>query len=267
MSNKLIILLILQIIITIIGVSAYGSRLAGIKTKQLSTSFSLYNILNLVSRFANMIFLPLLGALVETAIKNNNINLLTNQFYSLLISILVGTVIAILILPTFTNFFERLVNGLYKHKSFAVLFAKEFRWRNIKKLKNTIQFFDFKDIKKYSLKGLPKGSLLILNPIIVAVYTVGYLSSLYAGALVPECRLVASQLSSTVNGIGTILLYLFIDPMVGIISDGVIRDKKEYKEVESLIFYLCIGRLMGVILSFPLLIPLAHFISKIAINI
>ena len=267
MNNKLIILSLLQIVITIIGVSAYGSRLAGVKTKQLSTSFSLYNILNLVSRFANMIFLPLLGALVETAIKNNNINLLTNQFYFLLISIFVGTVIAILILPTFSNFFEKLVKGLSKYKSFTILFAKEFRWRNIKKIKDIVKFFNFKNIKNYSLNGLPKGSLLILNPIIVAVYTVGYLSALYAGALVPECRLVASQLSSTVNGIGTILLYLFIDPMVGIVSDEVITDKRNFKDMESLIFYLCIGRLMGVILSFPLLVPLAHFISKIAINI
>lgn len=266
MTIKLIIISILQIIITVIGVSAYGSRLAGVKTQKLSTAFSLYNILNLGSRFANTIFLPLLGALVEVAIKNNHIDLLTKQFYLVLSSVLFGTIVAILLLPTFSNFFEVLVNKLVKYKNFTNLFFKEFRIKNIKKISQIIEIPSKDRLKKYSIKNLPKSSL-ILSPIIVAVYTVGYLSALYAGALVPESRLVASQLSSTVNCIGTILLYVFVDPVVGIISDEVMSRKREQNDLDSLIFYLCMGRIVGVLMSFVLLIPLAKFISQIAIHI
>lgn len=251
-------------VMTIIGVSAYGSRLAGVKTQKLSSAFSLYNILNLCSRFANMLFLPLLGALVETAIKENDINKLTNQFYIVLFSVLLGTVIAMFLLPTFANFFEKLVEKLAIHKNFTVLFVKECKWKNIKKVFNLIHIPKIKNIKTYVSSTLPKETLW-LNPIIVAVYTVGYLASLYAGALVPECRLVASQLSSTINGIGTILLYLFIDPIVGIISDEVMAKRRNFSDLKSLIFYLSMGRLIGVIISFPLLIPLAKFIAKIAV--
>ena len=55
--NKILLLSILQAFITIVGIAAYGARLSGVKSKNLSTAFSLYNILNLGSRFANMIFL------------------------------------------------------------------------------------------------------------------------------------------------------------------------------------------------------------------
>lgn len=266
MNTKLLILLFLQAVITIIGVSAYSSRLAGVRTQKLSTAFSLYNILNLVSRFANMIFLPLLGALVETAIKNNNLNLLTWQFYFVLFSVLLGTVCAGFLLPTFNNFFERLVNKLSIHKNFMNLVIKETNIKNIKGIFSLIKFPKIKDLKKFSMKNLPKFSLF-LSPIIVAVYTVGYLSALYAGALVPECRLVASQLSSTVNGIGTILLYLFVDPVIGVISDEVMSKKRDYQDLKNLIFYLCAGRVVGVMASFALLVPLATLIAKIAVLI
>lgn len=243
--------------------SAYGARLAGVKSKNLSTAFSLYNILNLLSRFANMILLPLLGALVEDAIVSNNISQLTKEFYLILASVFLGTIIAIILLPTFTTFFEKLVEKLIKYRNFTALFLKETNGKNIKKIFKMFDFKSLKKIKSFSLKNLPKASIY-LSPIIVAIYTVGYLAALYAGALVPENRLVASQLSSTVNGIGTILLYLFVDPIVGIISDEVMRNKREYIDIESLIFYLCIGRIVGVILSFILLVPLARFISIIA---
>ena len=251
---------------TIIGVIAYGSRLAGVKTKKLSTAFSLYNILNLFSRFANMLFLPLIGAIVEDSIRNNTINILTNQFYIILLSVLIGTIVAIFLLPTSTAFFELLVNKLSVHRNLVTLFIKEFNFKNIKNTLKLFRPFKLKDIKNYKITSLQKGSLL-LNPIIVSLYTVGYLAALYAGALTPENRLVASQLSSTVNGIGTILLYIFIDPIVGIISDEVMSNKREEKDLESLIFYFCVGRVVGVLLSFTLLIPLAKFISQIAILI
>lgn len=261
--NKLILLSILQAFITIVGISAYGARLSGVKSKNLSTAFSLYNILNLGSRFANMILLPLLGSLVEDAISTNNINKLTNEFFIILFSVLAGTLLAGLFLPTFTNFFDKFIEKLVQHRNFSTLFLKEFRIRNLKKIPQIIKTLTIKRVKEYKATKLPKTSLW-LNPIIVAIYTVGYLSALYAGALVPENRLVASQLSSTVNGIGTILLYLFVDPIVGIISDEVMKGKRDQIEIETMIFYLWVGRIIGVVMSFALLIPLAHFISSIA---
>jgi hypothetical protein len=38
------------------------------------------------------------------------------------------------LLPTFANFFEKLVEKLAIHKNFTVLFIKECKWKNIKKV-------------------------------------------------------------------------------------------------------------------------------------
>ena len=64
-----------------------------------------------------------------------------------------------------------------------------------------------------------------LNVVAMALWTLGVFASLYAGYLKPELRVTCSDLSSVINGIATILMFVFIDPQVSVITDDVIEGR------------------------------------------
>ena len=103
----------------------------------------------------------------------------------------------------------------------------------------------------------------MINFVIVAIYTIGVLSSLYAGALVPEFRITASQLSAIVNGIATILLVTLVDPTCAYITDQAIRGKRKESDVRAMVFYIIMGRVFGtLIISQLLFLPSAEYIKN-----
>jgi general stress protein CsbA len=62
-----------------------------------------------------------------------------------------------------------------------------------------------------------------LNVAAVALWTVGVFASLYAGYLNPQFRVTASTLSSIVNGVATIFMFVLIDPHLSVMTDDVRR--------------------------------------------
>ncbi|MBS3775602.1 MAG: DUF2837 family protein [Bacteroidales bacterium] len=67
--------------------------------------------------------------------------------------------------------------------------------------------------------------IFIYNVIAVGIFTVGVLSSLYAGLLEPELRTTSATLSAIANGFATILLFVFIDPYLSGLTDDVVEGK------------------------------------------
>lgn len=91
----------------------------------------------------------------------------------------------------------------------------------------------------------------------------GVLSSLYAAHLVPELSTMASQSSGLINGIATILLTIFIDPQVGLITDRALN-QEEYKEQLGKIYMLLMtSRFLGTLAAQTLLLPASYFICKV----
>src|SRR5204863_7527471 len=68
-------------------------------------------------------------------------------------------------------------------------------------------------------------AVIALNTAAMAVWSVGVFAALYAGYLRPELRVTASQMSSVVNGIATILMFVFIDPYLSLMTDDVAAGK------------------------------------------
>lgn len=64
-----------------------------------------------------------------------------------------------------------------------------------------------------------------LNVIAMALWTLGVFASLYAGYLKPELRVTCSNLSSVINGVATILMFVFIDPQVSVMTDDVVEGR------------------------------------------
>ena len=53
--------------------------------------------------------------------------------------------------------------------------------------------------------------------------TVAVFAALYAGSLNPAFRVTASTLSSVINGAATIVLFVFIDPHLSVMTDDVVE--------------------------------------------
>jgi len=95
----------------------------------------------------------------------------------------------------------------------------------------------------------------------VAIYAVGVLAALYAGAQLPDLRTTASQLSGIVNGIATILLALLVDPTSAHIVDQVVREKRDLQDARTMVFLLAAGRVVATLLIAQLIfLPASKYI-------
>ena len=103
-----------------------------------------------------------------------------------------------------------------------------------------------------------------LNVIAMALWTLGVFASLYAGYLKPELRVTCSNLSSVINGVATILMFVFIDPQVSVMSDDVIEGRISDGRFRRAITSLLGARLAGTVLAQILLLPSAAVIMRIA---
>ena|SRR5438105_3235980 len=84
------------------------------------------------------------------------------------------------------------------------------------------------------------------------------------GYLRPDLRLTASQLSSVVNGIATILMFVFIDPYLSLMTDEVMEGKVEEPHFRRSIVWLTGSRLAGTVIAQIILVPAALWIVAVA---
>jgi hypothetical protein len=98
----------------------------------------------------------------------------------------------------------------------------------------------------------------------MAIWSVGVFSALYAAYLRPELRVTSSQLSAVVNGVATILMFVFIDPYLSMITDDVADGRISEAYFRRSIVWLTGSRLAGTMLAQALLVPGALWIVAIA---
>jgi len=106
--------------------------------------------------------------------------------------------------------------------------------------------------------------IFVYNVIIIGIITVGVLASLNAGYLNPDLRTTCSTLSASVNGIATILLIIFVDPYMSLLTDEVIEKKFDMIQFRTIIAIMLFSRFLGTLLAQVLLLPFSYFILFIA---
>lgn len=99
-----------------------------------------------------------------------------------------------------------------------------------------------------------------MNVFAVAIITIGVLSSIYAGYLNPDFRTTASSLSAIINGLSTILMFVFIDPFLSAMTDDVVLGKCKEAIFRKYIVYMVIARVIGTLIAQIMFIPCAQII-------
>lgn len=260
--NPLFIVCILTGIIHFTETAASSLRLAGVRTKQIATSLSFVNATLLVTRTSNMLQAPFLGGMVDHAILTGNPASLIYNFRLVIFAAFIGNAVGALLIPFFVAVFTKAIQRFERVGSVPILIAAAFRPKNFWAIIRKFRLPSAKSFSNLSLKDIPQG-FLWTNLIVVSIYAIGVLSSLYAGALVPEFRITASQLSAIVNGIATILLVTLVDPTCAYITDQAVRGKRKELDVRTMVFYIIMGRVVGTLfLSQLFFLPAAQYIQS-----
>jgi hypothetical protein len=80
--------------------------------------------------------------------------------------------------------------------------------------------------------------------------------------LVPKDYAQAAVMSSgIINGIATILLTIFIDPVASVLADRVVKNESNYIYLKSYSITMVSSKLAGTLLAQLLFIPAAYYVA------
>ena len=263
MTNQIAVVLALTFLINLITTLSYSVRIVGIRTGRIAVSFALFNILVLVSRTANGFQAPLLASTIE---KNINSGEGANifDFRMIILSCTVATIFGGLLIPTFQRILSIAVEKFSVYKSVPKVLLYGFTKSGVTSIKENIVIPSSRNITSVDLRHDFPWKVFIMNIIAVAIITIGVLSSLYAGYFNPEFRTTASSLSAIINGVSTILMFVFIDPFLSVMTDDVVLGKTSESRFRRYIVYMVFARVIGTLIAQVVLIPAARLIAVVA---
>ncbi len=260
MNFQILIVLFLNIIISIIGTLAYSARLVGVRTGKIAITYSVFNILTLISRIAVTFQVPLLTKFVENNTSSSN---LKGIFNLIIVVSGIATVFGALLIPTFQRIFYRGVLRFSIDKSIPKLIIRSFSKTGINYMRECVAIPVKTNITKFNYKKIPT-KIIIFNLIAVSLITVGSLAPIYAGNIAPDLRATCITLSSIINGVATVLMSIFIDPQLSIMTDEVIEGKCSEEDFRTCVVAMVGSKSIGTFASLFLLIPTSYLIVFIA---
>lgn len=263
MSTQILWVLILTFLINLISTLSYSIRIVGIRTRKIAVSFALFNVLVLVSRTANGFQAPILANIVEKNIGPHSQNPI-DKFYWILWMTSIATLVGALLIPSFQRLFSYAVVHFSQHKSMPRLVLSSLSPAGLSLIRSSTVAPTYENIRQLTGKGPIPWRVFLFNVIAVAVLTVGVLASLYAGYLNPALRTTSSNLSSVINGLATILMFLFIDPYLSILTDEVTEGTYEESAFRRQVVLMVIARLLGTLVAQILFLPASQLIVSVA---
>ncbi len=264
MDVQLAVIFALTFLIHLIGTLAYAARIAGTRTGRLAVSFALFNILILISRTSNSFQSPLLAKRIEENLHAGMTAAAESDFRWLLLAASLATIAGALLIPTFQRLFGKAVTAFSVYRSVPRLLLHAFSKSGITHLRDSRRIPAKENISNFTAAKIIPIKILIFNIIAMAIWTVGVFAPLYAGYLNPDLRLTASNLSAVVNGVATILMFIFIDPYLSVLTDDVVEGKMSDSAFRAVIVWLVGSRLAGTILAQIILFPATMLIVKVA---
>jgi hypothetical protein len=260
---NLVAILILTCIVHCLDTASYASRIAGARTGRLALTGALFSIVSLASRVAYTLQAPLLGSAVDRMVHVGQLTGLSMHFRFIIAAASVGTLLGAVLVPTFTAIFSRGAVAYENHGSFPALLLHTLSLRGFSRISQHFRLPLPETLQRASRFTIPR-SFLLLNMLVTAIYTVGVISTIYASALAPELARTATTLSGAINGFGTLLLVILIDPVSALITDQALRGSRPLSEVTHIVVWQVVGRFVGTVLAQLLFVPAALIVVRIA---
>lgn len=264
MDVQLFLLCVLTFVIHLIGALAYAVRIAGVRTRRIAMSFALFNVLVLVSRASNAFQGPFLSKRVETGLAADAGGRLLSDFQWLMASASLAALIGALAIPTAQRLFTRAVAHFQVHRSIPKLLMHAFAKGGVSYVRQSVALPSPTHLKGMKQQVEVPARVIVLNVLAQALLTVGVFAPLYAGYLDPELRVTAVSLSSAINGVATILLFVLIDPCLSIMTDDVMEGRVSEPAFRRAVVWFAASRVAGTVLAQLLLVPAATAVALLA---
>jgi hypothetical protein len=187
-----------------------------------------------------------------------------SDFRWLLATATVATVIGAVAVPTFQRLFSAAVRHFQANRSMPRLVLSVFSARGLSAITASTRIPAMANLKQLGGGAGVSVPILGLNVVAMSLWTLGVFAALYAGYLKPDLRVTCSNLSSVINGVATILMFVFIDPQVSVMSDDVIEGRISDGCFRRAVTSLLGTRLAGTVLAQVLLVPSAAILTGIA---
>jgi len=261
MDTELLLICALTGVINLIGALAYAARIAGVRTGRIALSFALFNVLLLVSRTSNGFLGPFIAKRIETALASGKGDMLIWDLRLVLLAAAISVALGIVLVPTGQRVFAAAITYFQHSRSTGKLILRSMTPAGLATLRDSVAIPSGETLR--SLKG-PRGvswGVLIANALAQALLAVGVIASLYAGYLVPEFRVTASQMTAIVNGFATILLFALIDPQISALTDDVVDGSVSEATFRRAMIWVSLSRLAGTLIAQAMLVPAAVVIA------
>lgn len=254
---------VLTFVIHLVSTLAYALRIAGVRTGRVAVALALFNVLALVSRTSHTFQAPLLAKHVEENILRGTTEGGEADFRWLLLAAPLATAAGALLMPTAQRMFTFAIESFGRHRSVPRLLWRGLSPSGLRRLRAAARVPAARNLTRLSARGAPL-RIVFYNVLATALITVGVFASLHAGYLNPELRVTANSLSPVVNGLSTVLLFVYIDPYLSILTDDVTAGRATEGFFRRAVVLFVGGRLLGTLLAQLALVPSAHAIAAVA---
>ncbi len=272
--RELVIAMVLNCTTQAMQIGAYAARYAGVITGRIATAISLFSLVVTASRLASLFLTPSLGVLADrTASIASAAHAATVpadlaarfdvQMRLIVVAGSVGIALGAVLMPVFLLLFTRGIRSFERHGSIPRALGRLLDPRVLADLVRSLRIPPVRTLLSFSPTHVPR-KLLISNTVLMAVYAVGVVAAYYASILVLDSRTTATGLSGLVNGVGTVLFSLFVDPTSAYIVDQTVRKERPLGDVRSMIFWLIVTAFIGTLLAQLILVPAADYIATAA---
>lgn len=247
-----------------------AARPAAVRTGRVALAFTMSALFFMLTRFANLFYLPVLGAHVDHALlgldggrRVQALDLLYHQIQLIVVSSAVGALGAWLLLPTFIEFYRRGIEAIDRHKSLVRVLKRSLNPSVWPQILGSCSRPSLLGVKPGRLAGQPVTYLLV-NVLATAIWTVGTLCAALASAREPGVETTALLLSGMVNAFAAIAFSVWVDPMAAVITDQAIKGDRPERDVTVAAVHLAAGNFLGALLGVFLLEPGTRWIQFLA---
>lgn len=263
MQIDLALVFALTFVIHLVSTLAYAVRIAAVRTGRVAVALALFNVVALVSRLSNSLQAPLLAKHVEEGILAGATGLEAEMRVVLLAAPL-ATLAGAAFIPTFQRVFTPAVESFGSERSLLRILARMLSPRGLREFAGHTRLPSPRHLRGLTrLSGAPV-RVLLANVVMTALLTAGVMASLYAGSLNPSLRVTANTLSPVVNGVATVLLFLFVDPFLAVLIDDTVAGRRTEGQFRRIVVAFVASRFVGTVLAQVLFVPSARLVELVA---
>jgi len=262
MTTYLVLAAILYMFAQALQMGTSAARLAGVRSKRVATGLTLFNLFATSSRMLNLIYAPLMGALIDISRRTGDIAGFDRDLRVIIGASTLGALLGGALTPTFAVLLHR---GITSFERSGTLVGTILRLARPATFASALAQFRMPrpSMLRYSPASLPK-AFLFWNVVVMAFWIAGPLSAFYAGVIDSKVTGTALLLSGLITGVATVTLTLVVDPTAVVITDQAALGMRPESDIKAMLLFLVLGAVVGTLLAQAVLWPAAHLIVTVA---